>query len=219
MTDQEAHASRSSRARRPSERSRDADAQRREQLASQSDAAFDEADTLVATLRKLELISQSSRPDRRTIAFAVASLRGELPREPAAQAALFGLQERTLFTARADWVDEKDARLRQAMAYQALAPDERATFIVNRPSEEELAERAARKRQRLTVGAWVIPSCPPTGVSCDAPACQPPHALLSDLGSDRRPCRAAHAQRHAAAAAVECSMPTEPPSCCARVVV
>jgi len=173
MTDQEAHASRSSRARRPSERSRDADAQRREQLASQSDAAFDEADTLVATLRKLELISQSSRPDRRTIAFAVASLRGELPREPAAQAALFGLQERTLFTARADWVDEKDARLRQAMAYQALAPDERATFIVNRPSEEELAERAARKRQRLTVGAWVIPSCPPLGVSCNAPACQP----------------------------------------------
>ena len=45
MADQEAHASRSLRARRPSERSRDADEQRREQLGSQSDTALNEATT------------------------------------------------------------------------------------------------------------------------------------------------------------------------------
>ena len=152
MADQEAHASRSSRARRPTERSREADEHRREQLGRLSDAALDEADVLVTMLHELEMIPQSSRPDRRTIAFAVASLRGQLPADPSAQAAEFGLHVDTLLRARAEWVDDVDARLPQAMAYQALSFDERASFVVDRPSEEQLAERAARKRQRLTEG-------------------------------------------------------------------
>ena len=73
MADQERQRSRSSRPRHPSERSIEADAQRREQLGSLCDAALHEADALLVTLRELQLISKSSRPDRRTIAFAVAS--------------------------------------------------------------------------------------------------------------------------------------------------
>ena len=124
MADQERQRSRSSRPRHPSERSIEADAQRREQLGSLCDAALHEADALLVTLRELQLISKSSRPDRRTIAFAVASLRGELPAERSAQAAHFGLHVDSLRRARADWVDDEDERLRQAMAYRALTPDE-----------------------------------------------------------------------------------------------
>ena len=124
MADQERQRSRSSRPRHPSERSIEADAQRREQLGSLCDAALQEADALLVTLRELQLISKSSRPDRRTIAFAVASLRGELPAERSAQAAHFGLHVDSLRRARADWVDDEDERLRQAMAYRALTPDE-----------------------------------------------------------------------------------------------
>ena len=120
MADQERQRSRSSRPRHPSERSIEADAQRREQLGSLCDAALQEADALLVTLRELQLISKSSRPDRRTIAFAVASLRGELPAERSAQAAHFGLHVDSLRRARADWVDDEDERLRQAMAYRAL---------------------------------------------------------------------------------------------------
>ena len=165
MADEDAQRSRSSRARRPTERSREADEHRREQLGALSDAALHEADALVATLHELEMIPQSTRPDRRTIAFAVASLRGQLPASRSAQATEFGLHVKTLQRARAEWVDDEDARLRQAMAYRALAPDERATFVVDRPSEEVLAERAERdasKRQRRDEGAHPnIPS--PTG--------------------------------------------------------
>ena len=57
--------------------------------------------------------------------------------------------------AHADWVDDEDERLRQAMAYRALTPDERATFVVHRPPDDE--ERAARKRQRLDQGARCTP--------------------------------------------------------------
>ena len=124
MADQERQRSRSSPPRHPSERSIEADAQRREQLGSLCDAALHEADALLVTLRELQLISKSSRPDRRTIAFAVASLRGELPAERSAQAAHFGLHVDSLRRARADWVDDEDERLRQAMAYRALTPDE-----------------------------------------------------------------------------------------------
>ena len=74
MADQEAHASRSSRARRPSERSRNADEQRREQLASQNDAALCEADVLIAsasgsTKARGVPLSHHSPPARHTQGF------------------------------------------------------------------------------------------------------------------------------------------------------
>jgi len=74
MTDQEAHASRSLRARRPSERSRNADEQRREQLASQNDAALCEADVLIAsasgsTKARGVPLSHHSPPARHTQGF------------------------------------------------------------------------------------------------------------------------------------------------------
>ena len=92
MADQQAQRLRSARARRPSERSREADEHHREQQRTlQCDEALHEADALIATLHELELISQSTRPDRRTIAFAAASLRGQLPAGRSEQAAKFGL--------------------------------------------------------------------------------------------------------------------------------
>ena len=115
-----------------------------------------EAEQLVKALRELNLILASSRPDRRSIAFAAASLRGELTGQPSDQAAFFGLHEAWLRKVRADWVDDDDARLRQALSYVALPPAQRAAFFAeraSRPSEEELAQREASKRQRLDDGA------------------------------------------------------------------
>jgi len=171
MADQEAQRSRSSRARRPSERSIVADAHRREQLASQSDAALDEADALIATLHELELISQSTKPDRRTIAFAVAGLRGELPAGAAAQTAQFGLAASTLYRARANWVDDDDARLQQAMAYRALAPDEVHTPFpclcprprpCTRPLSHLVMVGALRLPRTSPLGQWPLLSPTPT---------------------------------------------------------
>ena len=58
MADQQAQPPRSARARRPSERSREADEHRREQQRTQSDEALHEADALIATLHELELLAQ-----------------------------------------------------------------------------------------------------------------------------------------------------------------
>ena len=74
MADQETQRSRSSRARHPSERSRDADEQCREQLASQNDAALCEADVLIAsasgsTKARGVPLSHHSPPARHTQGF------------------------------------------------------------------------------------------------------------------------------------------------------
>ena len=60
----------------------------------------------------------------------------------------------------ADWVNGEDARLEQALAYLALAPEERADFRAVRAKLDELAHRDARKRQRLVEsGAGSILCC------------------------------------------------------------
>ena len=50
-----------------------------------------EADALITALHELDLIAQSSRSDRRSIALAVAALRNELGKSRAQQAELFDL--------------------------------------------------------------------------------------------------------------------------------
>ena len=147
----------SKRVRQPTARARVADERGRAQSQPTAAAAqLLEADQLIKALHELILILASSRPDRRSIAFAAASLRGELTGQPSDQAAFFSLSCRGLRNACADWVDDDDARLRQALSYVALTPAQRAAFFAeraSRPSEEELAQREASKRQRLDDGA------------------------------------------------------------------
>ena len=139
-----------------SERARAADEQVCDLLQPSVAARLDEADELILALRKLGLIAPSSRPDRRSIAFAAATLRGELSGQAAEQASLFGLNAKALRRLRDDWVNDKDTRLRQALSYCALSATERAAFLADPASllsQEELAERDASKRQRRDEGA------------------------------------------------------------------
>ena len=110
----------SKRVRQPTARARVADERGRAQSQPTAAAAqLLEADQLIKALHELILILASSRPDRRSIAFAAASLRGELTGQPSDQAAFFGLSCRGLRNACADWVDDDDARLMQALSYCA----------------------------------------------------------------------------------------------------
>jgi len=148
----------SSRAPHLSQRARDAQEQAGALPGALSAAQLAEVDNLITTMRQLELITQAARPDRRSIAYAVAMLRNQVDGSPAEQAVQFGLTERSLHNVQEDWVTDDENRLAQAMAYRALAPADRAHFVVDRPSNEERAQRQASKRQRLEDGALPVPS-------------------------------------------------------------
>ena len=115
-----------------------------------------EADEVIKALHELQLIAQSSRPDRRSVAYAIAALRGELSGGPSDQASLFGLYVKGLPRLRDEWLNDEDARLKQALAFRALSAAERESFVAARaapPTDEDLALRQASKRQRLEDGA------------------------------------------------------------------
>ena len=103
-----------------------------------------EADRVIEALHELRLIPTSRKPDRRSIAYAVAELRGQLTTGRIEQAALFGLHRTKLATVRATWVEDEHTRLEQALRFLA-------------PSDQQLLEREARKRQRQETGATLCP--------------------------------------------------------------
>ena len=119
MTDESAQQLASKRVRRPTDRARVADERGRPIPRVGVAAKLAEADQIISVLRELHLILMSARPDRRSIAYAAASLRGELPAERSEQAALFSLHVRALTHVRAEWVDDEDARVKQALSYLA----------------------------------------------------------------------------------------------------
>ena len=99
-----------------------------------------EADEVIKALHELQLIAQSSRPDRRSVAYAIAALRGELSGGPSDQASLFGLYVKGLPRLRDEWLNDEDARLKQALAFRALSAAERESFVAARaapPTDED----------------------------------------------------------------------------------
>ena len=164
MSSEQVNIRSSSRAPRLSQRARDAQEQARALPGTLSATQLTEADDLIATMRQLELIAQAARPDKRSIAYAAAMLRHEVSgsrAERAEQAVQkFGLTKRSLQNVEDDWVTDDENRLAQAIAYRALAPGDRSCFVVDRLSDEERAQRHARKRQRLEDGARRTPPRP-----------------------------------------------------------
>ena len=152
MADEEQRLTRPQRVSRPSKRARDGQANGRAATQDERSVRMFEADAVITTLHELCLIPASSRPDRRSIALAVAALRKELQGSATEQGQFYGLQVNTIRNVMTDWVEDVDARLEQALRYRALPADERATFSVSRPSEAELAVRESNKRAG---DAWI----------------------------------------------------------------
>ena len=136
-----------------------------------------EAAALIRALHSLRLISPSSRPDCRSIAFAVAALRNQLQGSLKEQADFFNLSVRTIRVVMNEWVHDVDTRLQQAMQYIVLPPAERAVFHVSRPSTDELTRRDAKKRQDAEDGAF-------RRVHAHARRASPPDAQLEAVRHD-----------------------------------
>ena len=169
MADEEQRLTRPQRVSRLTKRARDGQASGRAPTQDERSVRMFEADAVITTLHELCLIPASSRPDRRSIALAVAALRNELQGSATEQGQFYGLQVNTIRNVMTDWVEDVDARLQQALRYRALPADERATFSVSRPSEAELALRESNKRQRAENGAFAQPGCvPPHDLYADA---------------------------------------------------
>ena len=120
MADEEQRLTRPQRVSRPSKRARDGQANGRAATQDERSVRMFEADAVITTLHELCLIPASSRPDRRSIALAVAALRKELQGSATEQGQFYGLQVNTIRNVMTDWVEDVDARLEQALRYRAL---------------------------------------------------------------------------------------------------